>query len=976
MKQSAVLLLFFFSGAVGVAYEVVWARQLSLLFGVSIYAVSAVLVAFMGGLGLGAEYFGRMLNRGFSPVRLYAVLEVGVGVYVLLFPLWYSILEKAYLFLHPGTEGVSAYVIAIRFTLAVTILIIPTSLMGGTLPALAKFFSASKKESGSLTGILYAVNTLGAMAGCVAAGFWMVEHLGLTNTLRVGAVINILAGILVWFIAGESEWRKEPAVKDDALRTAKSEETQSAGIDEKGRKNLNLLTLVFGISGFCALALEVLWTRMFTILLNNTTYAFSLILAIFLLGIGAGSAAVSTFHKKMFANGRAYFGIFQIGIGVFALLSLVALGLNRQLIEFIEAVIGGGGGGLFSGILPGGEQMTAALIFSLLIVLPCTFLMGGGFPLVVQSVSIERKKLAGDVGRLYAVNIIGCVLGSVAAGFLLIPLIGVQKGLILVSWVAVSAGTYLLFKVAPEFKKATAATALGLALPLTVILFLKSDVAYLLSFQKLDAGSEVEFYEEGPSASVLVSSQESDMTIGRKPIKRIWINGDPIAGVFREALQLERLQAHIPLMLMDNPKNAVVICFGTGTTAGASAAHSLDEVIAVDISPEVFNAGTYFADGNFNIMQSPALKLVEEDGRNFLLTTKRKFDLITSEPPPPSNAGIVSLYTTEYYRLAKRSLKKGGLVSQWIPLHHLSEEDFRMLVSSFIKVFPEAQMWYTKWDAIMIGGLGDISILINNIKERFADPAIAASLKDIGVTNAYQLLSNYMMGPDELRAFVADTPPLSDDRPVVEFTAPRILREGVTIKGANLRNLLIYRAPPKIGFESEEEEKKFKRYFDSQGLFLEGQFRKNYGHNSQAAVFYNRALQLNPDNADAKYALISLNLGAIYAAASRGKKGMGLRMVSDSIILDTEGWFAPQLHFLNGILYAASGGRAMELAVAELRKAIKLDERYFMAIVNLAGLYATELDRPDRAKALYEKALLLKSSKSERDAVLKALERL
>jgi spermidine synthase len=955
---------FFLSGGVGLAYQVVWARQFSLLFGVSIYAVSAVLVAFLGGLGIGAEFFGRKLDKGTAPIRLYAFLELGLGIYIFLFPLWLIILEKIYIFLHPGTEGVSFYVLSLRFVLAVSVLIIPAAFMGGTLPALARYFADHETAAGRSIGRLYAINTLGAMVGCIATGFWMVEHFGLTNTLRTGASINLLIGVFAWMFSGE-----RAPVSAHLREHADVKKLQK--IKTPRKRDITLLVL-FGLSGFCALALEVLWTRTLVLLLNNTTYAFSLILAIFLFGIGAGSLLTARFSGRSFVHGVKYFAYFQIGIGFFALLSLAGLALNEPLINFVNLFISENG--WLTGMLPGDERMAAAMVFSLLIVFPCTFLMGGGMPLIVEALTLERKKIGGDVGRIYAVNTFGCVIGALAAGFALIPLIGIHKSLVAVSWLAVIGGGYLIFSRLPEHKVYVKGFTLSVLLPLTLFLFYKGDIGYLLSIQKLDRGSSVEYYQEGPTATVLVSSQESDLTIGRMPIKRLWINGDPIAGVFREALQLEKLQAHIPLLLHKEPKNALVICFGTGSTAGAAAAHGLENITAVDISPEVFNAGYMFSRGNLNAMENENITLVEEDGRNFLLTTKRKFDLITSEPPPPSNAGIVSLYTSEYYRLNSKRLAKGGIVSQWIPLHHLSEKDFKMLVASFLDGFPYAGMWYTKWDAIMIGSQEEIVIDFENIRAGMKIPAVAASLEEIGITNAFQLIANYMMGRAQMLEFVKGVDPLHDDWPVVEFSAPRIGKKGVLIKGDNLAALMKYREPPKVRFTSSKEGETFKRYFDSQSIFLNGQIERNENRMSSAAVYYDRSLRANDDNQDARYAYLKLNISAINTAITSGSIELGFEMLKDTEKLDRYGWFKPQLHFLRGML-SAKAERLFE-AEAAFKKAIGLDDNYFLALVNLAGLYGFSLNRPDEAKELFIKALNLKTDENERKAIMNALETL
>ena len=957
----AIFALFFLSGAVGLAYEVIWARQLSLLLGVSIYAVSAVLVAFMGGLGAGAEYFGQKLDKGLAPIRLYAILEIGVGIYVFLFPLFLSIVEALYISLHGGGESASLYVISLRFFLAVGVLLVPAFLMGGTLPAIVRYFSTTRETSSSdLAGTLYGINTLGAMTGCVIAGFLMIEYFGLTNSLRIGAMLNLTIGAVAWVLAGEKSFYIKRSKQN-----RKKEKTE-----EKQKLDVTLL-LLYGVSGFCALSLQVLWTRTLILLLNNTTYAFSMILAVFLLGIGTGSILASRWLKNKEGKGAILFAFCQIGVGVMALVSLVGMGMNDMVIAQIASLTDTEG--WMSALIPGGEPMVTAILFSFLIVTPCTFLMGAGFPMIVEAISPNREKIGGAVGRLYAFNIAGCVTGSVLAAYALIPVVGVQNSILAIAWISVISGAFILLTKAGDKKVAPLSGAFVVLAVLTLYVSIGENIAYSLSAQKLDEGSEIEFYEEGTSATVLVSSQVTDQSVGRRPIKRIWIDGDPIAGAFREALQLERLQAHIPLLFHKNPKNALVICFGTGSTAGAALAHGLESVTAVDISKEVFHAAPYFSEGNLGVASSPRLTTVEEDGRNYLLTTNKKFDFITSEPPPPSNAGIISLYTTQFYETAKEKLAEEGVISQWIPLHHLSESDFKSLVASFTHVFPGATMWYTKWDAIMIGSKDELLLDLGVAKRRMADPEIARSLSGIGVTNVFQLSSNYMMGPSELREFVDGVEPLSDDMPTVEFTAPRIHSKGVVIKGANLTAILKHRAPPKISFD-EETKNTFDEYFSSQTIFFHGKVAENDGNNAVAARLFSRALEINDDNADARYAYLSLNIKTLYEAYNTAPADIGLKMLDHTEKLDREGLFGPQLKFLRGMFLVKA--EKYLLAEKEFIKAVAKDGDYFLAIVNLAGLYMERLDRRDEAKRLYKRALELKPSEMERKALVQVITRL
>jgi predicted membrane-bound spermidine synthase/tetratricopeptide (TPR) repeat protein len=954
--RPALTAIFLVSGAAGLAYEIVWARQLSLLFGVSVHAVSAVLAAFMGGLGLGAELSGRRLDRGLAPLRLYAALETALGAYVLLFPLFLIAMGKIYPALHSGAEGVTPYVTAVRFALSVAILIVPTTLMGGTLPALVRHFTDTGSGAGSAGGRLYAVNTLGAVAGCVAAGFFMVENIGLSNTLRVGAALNIIIGAVVWTFFREPSWTLPP-----------DEEKKKQPRPDASRLD-SLPLALFGLSGFCALALEVLWTRTLTLTLNNTTYAFSLILAMFLAGIGLGGAAASSALRRAKPNPSMLFGFSMMGVGLFALVSLLMFAANQSITGLIGAVMPKDS---FLNLIPGAEPMAPFVALALAAVFPSAFFMGAGFPLALESAKPRDGKVGGDVGRLYAINTAGCVLGSITAGFFIIPHIGVHKGVMAMGWLMVAGGAVMIAARKRGALAPYALSVLALAAPATYAAVSAGDVSFLLNSQKLDSGSEVEFYEEGPSATVLVSRQDTDLSPNRMPMKRLWINGGPIAGAFREALQLERLLAHIPLLLSDDPKTGLVICFGTGSTAGAALTHGLSSVTAVDISKEVFHAAPYFSGGNQDVMKNPRLKTVEEDGRNYLLTTSRKFDFITAEPPPPSNAGVVSLYTMEFYDLVKERLASGGIFSQWIPLHHMSADDLRSLARSFGEVFPYYSVWHTKWDAILLGSNDPVNISLARIGERMKNPQIARSLREIGVTDARRIVVNYMLDKQGVYEFVKDVQPVKDDRPFVEFTAPRMARVGVSIKGRNLEKVLELRKAPELDFADPADAEAFKREFESQTIFFQGQIQINDNHPAKAAALFNQSLKFDPGNTDARYAYLQLNLTTLYSALAKGEGRIGLSLLDDTERLDRDRMFSPQLSYLRGMFMEASG--KPNEAERELKRAVSLDPNYFTAIVNLAGLYSADLARPSEAKALYERALKLHPSPQEREAILKAM---
>ena len=587
------------------------------------------------------------------------------------------------------------------------------------------------------------------------------------------------------------------------------------------------------------------------------------------------------------------------------------------------------------------------------------------------------KDIGKGIGKVYLINTIGAIIGSFSAGFILLPLIGIQKSIIWTGAIPLLFGIILIYmskrSIARYFISILSIT---ISVIIIIFIFRMGDIPKLISVGKIDKGNEILYYKEGIAGTVLVSSQETDLTPFRKPVKRLWINGDPIAGEFRGALQLERLQAHLPLLFHPDPKDALIICFGTGSTAGAVGDHNVSEIYAVDISREVFNGGRYFSDGNRDILNNSRFKMIIEDGRNFLLTTDKKFDLITSEPPPPSNAGIVNLYSREYYMLCKSRLKEGGMVSHWIPLHHLSEDDFKMLVSTFVSVFPHSTMWFTKWDAIMIGSDKKLSIDFENLRERLNNKKIQESLKEIGIFNPFQLLSTFMMDEEDLHKFIDGVPIVTDNNPYVEFTAPRIHHVGTSIKGRNLLNMLKYRKSVKGLVRDLDSSKgeEIEKYFNSYTYFLKGQVGVNDNSLEDAVYSFRKAAEINSENSDARYELINLNINSIYRILSTGEINKGFELINECIGLDRDNEFTPQLYNLRGLLFLSK--KDIKRAVNEFEYAITLDGKYFSPYLNLGSIYTYY--EPDLLKALeyYNKGLGLKITEQERDLINSEIEKI
>ena len=1025
-----ILLIFFLSGASGLIYEIVWTRLLSLVFGVSSFAISTVLTVFMAGLGIGGYIFGRLIDKRGNPLKVYAVLEILIGLYAILLPNIISLTEWMYIKLHVLTGGSFLLLSAERFLISFFILIFPTTMMGGTLPVISRFLIKSEGRIGVDTGVIYSLNTFGAVAGCIITGFYLIEVVGVTQSLYLAAVLNLIAGAGAYII------NLRFTIYNLRL---KIQHPNPQIVNPKSKiVNLNsLVLLAFGFSGMAALSYEVLWTRVLILILDNTIYAFSIILFTFLLGIAGGSflfaKVVNRQSSIVIRHSVTLFAVFQILIGIMGFLSLLLFVnynlLASQLNNFISW------SSQFVGIGHWWGKMFATFLMTFLIMIIPTMLMGASFPAVTQTLRFELHNVGKSIGRVYLINTIGAIIGSFSAGFILLPLIGIQKSIIFTGTIPLLFGIILILlpPLHPPLTKGgrrggnlpryfISIISITISIIIIVFIFRSGDIPKLISISKIDKGNEILYYKEGIAGTVLVSSQETDLTPFRKPVKRLWINGDPIAGEFRGALQLERLQAHLPLLFHPDPKEALIICFGTGSTAGAVSDHNVNNIYAVDISKEVFNGGRYFSEGNRDILNDSRFKMIIEDGRNFLLTTDKKFDLITSEPPPPSNAGIVNLYSREYYMLCKSRLKEGGMVSHWIPLHHLSEDDFKMLVSTFVSVFPHSTMWFTKWDAIMIGSAERLSIDFENLKERLNNKKLQESLKEIGMSNQFQLLSTFMMDEDDLHKFIDGVPIVTDNNPYVEFTAPRIHHIGTSVKGRNLLNMLKYRKPvtsvlrgmpPHSSLRGEAEAisndeiprgvypeqrkneilhsaqndmrraqndssqgflEEIEKYYNSYTYFLQGQVSVNDNSLKDAVYSFKKAVEINNENSDARHELINLGINSIYRILSTGEIDKGFDLINECMGLDRDREFTPQLHNLRGLLFLSK--KDIKRAVNEFEYAITLDGKYFSPYLNLGSIYTYyEIDML-KALEYYNKGLELKITAQERDLINSEIEKI
>lgn len=748
MGVSAVLvpIIFLVSGGVGLVYEVLWTRQLELVFGVTTYAVATVLATFMGGLALGSYLGGRVVDRVARPLAFYAALEAGIGAYALGIGALLAGLRPAYLLLRDLGLGYTTFAFG-RALLAGLVLLLPTTLMGATYPALVRYWVRTREDIARGAGWLYFLNTAGAIAGCLLAGFFLIERLGLRGTTEAAAATNLVLGLLAWLLSRSSA--RDVAASPAAAVTAPSDTNTPA----------TLILWATGVSGFVSLAAEVLWTRGLLRYIYNSTYAFTTMLAVFLFGIAAGSAAFTALLARR-PRPLLTFALLQAGGGLGLALACFLFPLLPQV---STAFLGTATVHSFQRAV-----VTMVLRGGLILFLPAAFL-GASFPLATAIFARATAGLARGVGRAYATNTVGAILGSLATTFLLIPAIGMHgTALLLVSLSLVTGAIVAAAEGGPRGRRtALAIVAVGVG---TVALLARDDV-FRRTFLT-NPGQELVYYAEGSTDTVGVAQFFG---------QRVIIYEDQRGTAATTTYGINFFLGHLPMLLHPGtPRRVLHICFGVGNSLAAVAAHDeLERVDNVELSPHVVGAAGYFFT-NDGVIGRPKVRTIIDDGRNHLLTTPEAYDVILLEPPETFTAGVVNLYTVEFYRDALAHLAPDGVMMQWIPTGQAPMDEERHLFGAFAAVFPHRTMWWqlSGGTVLLVGSREPLRIDYQRLRAHFAEPAVARDMALSQVRDVDHLLSFFMFDDAAFAEFVRGVTPTTDDRTVVDFTMPRYVGSG------------------------------------------------------------------------------------------------------------------------------------------------------------------------------------------------------
>jgi spermidine synthase len=732
----ALAFLFFCSGTSALIYQILWLRLFGWVFGITTYAASAVWASFMIGLAAGSFAAGLLADRVRRPLRWFAAAELLVAASALATPAVLAFLQRLYVAVYPSLPDSLGLLTLARFIIALGALVVPTTMMGATLPLVLKSSGFRGGALGSRVGTLYGSNTAGAITGTLAAGLFFIPGLGIHRTFLVAAGINglvALGALALDLTQGESSAAPEPAAEPD----------RSVPIAEPGRVQRLVVLGVFTVSGLVSLALEVVWFRVLTLFLRPTVYGFAVMLAAILAGIAIGSYVIAPFLDRRIRWLVLMAGL-QFGTAIAAVLSfrfLVALpGLNDRLVPSLSQV------------------MPAYLVFplagSLLAIFPTALLMGISFPIGLRFWSSGGPgRVSERIGRFYAMNVAGATAGSLLAGFLLLPRLGSRVTLGMIAATTFLAGLALL-AVSEWSRTAKAAAAISAAALFGAALAAAPDPFDEFIAQRYPR-AHILWQEEGVEATVVVHDQHGE--------RSLTVNGNHQASTDGGTTYIHRRIGHLPMAVHPDPHTALVIGLGGGATAGAVSIHGVD-VDVVELAGAVVRGARFFDAINYGVLTRPNAHLRVDDGRNFMMLTPSRYDVVTADVIHPIFAGSGNLYSAEYFRLMRSVLKPGGIAMQWATG---TEAEYKIIARTFLSVFPETTVWGD--GSLLLGSVQPLQLRRGDFERKLQRPGSAEGLRDLNVQSFDRLLAAFVAGPNELRAFVGEGPILTDDRPLVEY---------------------------------------------------------------------------------------------------------------------------------------------------------------------------------------------------------------
>ncbi len=777
---SLLLLLFAGSGCSALIYEIVWYQLLQLVIGSSAISLGVLLATFMGGLCAGSLTLPRLKwAQNQHPLRVYAKIEFGIALCGVLVLFGMPLFDGVY----TAAVGHGLPAILLRAIVCGLCLIPPTFLMGASLPAAARWIETTP-EGVSWMGMLYGANTGGAVFGCLLAGFYLLRVFDMGMATFVAAALNVAVGLVSLSIAKAST---EPSLARPGAETARAYWP---------------VYIAIALSGATALGAEVIWTRLLGLMLGATVYTFSIILGVFLIGIGIGSAGGSAMARSLrtTAAARAVFGVCQ-------LLLTLAIGWTAFMVSDSLPY------------WPVNPLLSTSAWYTFQIdmarclwaILPATILWGASFPIALAAAAQKNEDPGRLVGGIYAANTGGAILGALSFSLLLVPWIGTQGCERLLIVLAAISAVLILAPVLAASRSLTGAAGLAAALVVAGVLVTHVSgvpgmlIAYGRRIMTSMTRSKILYAGEGMNSSIAISRWEDGAI-------QFHVSGKVEASSEPYDMRLQRMLGHIPALLHPNPKSVLIVGFGAGVTAGTFVVHpGVERIVICEMEPLIPPTATkYFSRENYNVMHDPRVQIVYDDARHFILTTREKFDIITSDPIHPWVKGSATLYSKEYFDLVKEHLNPGGVVTQWVPLYESDLPTVKSEFATFFDAFPNGTVWGNEngggYDTVALGQIEPTRIDLDALDARITRPdhaRVVQSLQTVGFGSIPALLGTYAGQRSDLDQWLTGAEINRDGNLRLQYLAGLALN--VSMEGTIYNQILRARKFPQNVFVGSED---------------------------------------------------------------------------------------------------------------------------------------------------------------------------
>ncbi|HVK59649.1 MAG TPA: fused MFS/spermidine synthase [Candidatus Kapabacteria bacterium] len=780
-----VLLLFFASGATALVYEVLWSKYLSMLLGSTVQAQTVVLAVFMGGLAVGNRIFGSRSKTIKNPLLGYGIMELLIGVYAILFPSIYSAADWTFIKVGSNFASATYLLLALKLLISVVLLMIPTILMGGTLPLIAAWIQKQPAfESGARVGIFYATNSLGAMTGAGLAGFYLISTFGMSGSLALTATANIVIGLVAGLLGKREQNEIDYGSAPVAAKTPATTPSPMAA-----PASSTWFAMLVALTGGVSMGLEVLSARSLALIAGGSLQAFALVLMSFILGIGLGSIIISSSQA---ARRYGIHMIYGLLLAASAMVVLNVVGIERLTILYSQARFG-------LAANPVGYywfQVSIALFAFLILGLPAACL-GSAVPLSIRLLQGQTDSLGDQVGRLLTANTIGAVLGVLVTGFILMPLLGLRGAFATLALLLMAAAAYIAFKRADRTAGIIAVAFIGVSFAFIIstgenwrhvmgsgVFRIRDTFLTADYWERRKQQTQIHYYKDSADATVAVEQQRS---LPGEPVQQtiLRINGKTDASSQGD-LATQYLLAHLPMAAKPDAKNVFVLGFGSGITGGALLGHPIERLTIAENCGPVLEAGRFFAEWNRGVLTNSRTVIRRDDARAVLKLSQGKYDVIVCEPSNPWVVGIGSVFSKEFYELCSSRLSDGGVVAQWFHSYEMSDYIVMLVLRTFAASFPNMEIWDTQeGDIVLLGSNKPWNSGPAVYQKIFDHPQVRKDLGQLNITTGVTLWARQIASQKTAFAIPGDGPIQTDDVPILEYAAPQAFFMGVDARRLN-----------------------------------------------------------------------------------------------------------------------------------------------------------------------------------------------